>query len=78
MRERIEKLLSIDDWKRKWTAVGLTVILSGLFTFLGIYGIGQYGIALFILTPVFIGAGSEQNQINSGYAPYCTNIKTRI
>ena len=38
--------------------MGLTVAISGLLTLWGIYGIGQYGIALFILTPLFIGAGS--------------------
>lgn len=58
MRELIEKILPTDDKKRKWIAVGLTVIISGLLTLWGIYGIGQYGIALFILTPLFIGAGS--------------------
>lgn len=44
--------------KRKWFSVGLTVFIAGLLTVWGIYGIGQYGIALFILTPLFIGAGS--------------------
>ena len=58
MRQLIEKILPTDDKKRKWIAVGLTVIISGLLTLWGIYGIGQYGIALFILTPLFIGAGS--------------------
>lgn len=58
MKEQIEKILPTDDKKRKWISVGMTVIISGLFTLWGIYGIGQYGIALFILTPLFIGAGS--------------------
>jgi hypothetical protein len=58
MKEQIEKLLSTDDKKRKWFSVGLTVIISGLLTLWGVYGIGQYGIALFILTPLFLGAGS--------------------
>jgi hypothetical protein len=58
MRQLIEKILPTDDKKRKWIAVGLTVVISGLLTLWGIYGIGQYGIALFILTPLFIGAGS--------------------
>ena len=34
------------------------MVISGLLTLWGIYGIGEYGIALFILTPIFIGAGS--------------------
>lgn len=58
MKEQIEKILPTDDKKRKWISVGLTVIISGLLTLWGIYGIGQYGIALFILTPLFIGTGS--------------------
>ena len=58
MRQLIEKILPTNDKKRKWTAVGLTVVISGLLTLWGIYGIGQYGIALFILTPLFIGASS--------------------
>lgn len=58
MKELIEKILPSNDTKRKLVSVGLTVIISGLLTLWGIYGIGQYGIALFILTPLFIGAGS--------------------
>lgn len=54
----MEKILPTDDKKRKWIAVGLTVIISTFLTLWGIYGIGQYGIALFILTPLFMGAGS--------------------
>lgn len=54
----ITKLIPTDDKKRKLFAVGSTVVISGLLTLWGIYGIGEYGIALFILTPIFIGAGS--------------------
>lgn len=58
MRQLIESILPIDDRKRKLTAVGITVFISGLLTLWGIYGINQYGIALFILTPLFLGASS--------------------
>jgi len=54
----ITKLIPTDDKKRKLFAVSSTVFISGLLTLWGIYGIGEYGIALFILTPIFIGAGS--------------------
>jgi hypothetical protein len=54
----LDKLLPANDTKRKWISIGVTVLISGLLTMWGIYGIGQYGIALFILTPLFIGAGS--------------------
>lgn len=56
MRQLLEKILPSDDVKRKWVAIGLTVLVSGLLTLWAIYGIGQYGIALFVLTPLFIGA----------------------
>lgn len=56
MKRLIEKILPTDDTKRKWGSVGLTAVVAGLLTLWGIYGIGQYGIALFILTPLFIGA----------------------
>lgn len=58
MREYIERLLPTDNKQRKWIAVSITVFIAGLLALWGIYGIGQYGIALFILTPLFIGAGS--------------------
>ncbi|MFY8109897.1 MAG: hypothetical protein ACOVO9_12920 [Bacteroidia bacterium] len=58
MIQLIESVLPIDDRKRKLTAVGFTVFISGLLTLWGIYGINQYGIALFILTPLFLGASS--------------------
>lgn len=58
MKEQIENILPTNDQKRKWISVGLTVVIAGLLTLWGIYGIGNYGIALFILTPLFIGAGS--------------------
>jgi hypothetical protein len=58
MKTLLEKITIADDNKRKWISVWLTVVIAGLLTLWGIYGIGQYGIALFLLTPLFIGAGS--------------------
>lgn len=58
MRELLENMLPTGNNKRKWFAVGVTVIISGLLTIWGIYVIDQYGLALFILTPLFIGANS--------------------
>lgn len=51
----LDKILTEDINKRKWTAIAITIITSGLLTLLGIYGIEEYGIALFILTPFYIG-----------------------
>lgn len=44
-----------EETKSKLTAIGITVIISGLLTYWGIQGIGVYGMALFILTPLLIG-----------------------
>lgn len=54
----LDKILPIDRTKRKWTAIILTVIVAGLLTLWGIHGYHEYGIALFILTPIFIGFSS--------------------
>lgn len=59
MKDIINKILPDNDMKRKWVSVGITIAISGLLTLWGIYGIGQYGLALFIFTPLFIGAGSS-------------------
>ena len=44
-----------DDNRNKWIAIAVTVTVSGLLTYWGIHGIGVYGMALFILTPIFLG-----------------------
>lgn len=54
----LRDFLPEDDKKRKRNSIAITTIISALLTIWGIYGIGQYGIALFILTPIFIGASS--------------------
>ncbi len=56
--EILNKLLSADVKRRKWEAVGYTVLISWLLTLLIIFVIGSYGIALFILIPLFIGVSS--------------------
>lgn len=58
MSTTLDKLMPATEPARRWTAVGLTVVVSGLLTLWGIYGIGQYGLALFVCTPLLIGAGS--------------------
>lgn len=47
--------ITVDNKRRKWVAISVTVVLAALLSIWGIYGIGQYGLALFILTPLFIG-----------------------
>lgn len=54
----LDKLLPTDQKKRKWTSIGLTILIAAPLTVWGIYGIGEYGIALFILIPLFIGLTS--------------------
>jgi hypothetical protein len=54
----LDRIIPQNDEKRKWFSILVTTVIAGLLAALGIYGIGQYGIALFILTPLFIGASS--------------------
>ncbi len=55
MKMNILNKLPTEPNKRRWIAVILTVLLATPLTALGIYGIGEYGVALFILTPMLIG-----------------------
>jgi len=54
----LDKLMPVDPQRQKWAAIAYTVIISAILSLLGIYGIGTYGIALFIFTPMFIGGGA--------------------
>jgi len=58
MRSVIERTIPSNDLLRKWFAAVLTALFAALLTLWGIYAVRGYGIALFILTPLFIGAGS--------------------
>ncbi len=58
MRQFIDNILPDDDRKRKWISIAVTVFIAGVLTYLSIYKLKQYGIALFILIPLFLGAGS--------------------
>ena len=44
-----------NDLKRKTIAIGFTVLIAILFTLLCIYWVGDYGFALFVITPLFMG-----------------------
>lgn len=44
-----------DDRKRKRIAIGLTVLIALILTIISIYWVETYGIALFFITPVFMG-----------------------
>ncbi|MCU0351391.1 MAG: hypothetical protein MUF43_11280 [Flavobacterium sp.] len=54
----LDKILPKDKNPRIWTAVVLIAIIAGLLTLLGIHGFREYGMALFVLTPIFIGFSS--------------------
>ncbi len=43
---------------RKWRAILITDLIAWLFTVIGIYWFKEYGIGIFILTPLFIGVSS--------------------
>lgn len=51
----LNNLSLLEEPKRKWISVLITVVISGSLSLWGIYRIGEYGIALFILTPFLIG-----------------------
>ncbi len=54
----LDKILPVNNTKRKIVAVLFSVTISALLTTWVIYGEGQYGIALFVLLPLFMGASS--------------------
>lgn len=56
MRKVLAALMPDNDVQRKWVAVVFTMLVASVFTYIGIKAIGEYGLALFILTPLLIGA----------------------
>lgn len=50
-----DMLTQSNKTNRKWFSVMITVCIAGFLSLWGIYGIGEYGLALFILTPFLIG-----------------------
>ncbi len=48
-------LFSKEKGTRKWISAGVAAFVAGLLTVAGIFGLGEYGIALFILIPLFTG-----------------------
>lgn len=54
----LTKISQLPDNKRWWAAIGITFVVAALMTLFGIYGIGEYGLALFVLTPFYVGFSS--------------------
>ncbi len=54
-KENKYRWLPENDTKRQWFAIIVTDIIAALLTLWGIYGIGEYGMALFLFTPFLIG-----------------------
>jgi hypothetical protein len=54
----LDKISQLPDKKRWWVSISITFVISSFLIIIGIYGIGQYGLALFILTPLFVGISS--------------------
>nr|WP_294861272.1 hypothetical protein [uncultured Fluviicola sp.] len=56
-----------NDKRRKFIAIALTVFLSYLLTTIGVYALGEYGLSMFVITPIFMGIcpvviyGSKKN-----------------
>jgi len=66
-----ESLLDENLKKRKWVSVLGTIAISIPLTIWSIYGIGEYGIALFILIPLLIGL------VSTSILGYRNNITTK-
>lgn len=69
-----ENIPPINHRQRKWIAVGVTTVISWLLTILVFYQLQDYGIALFIFLPLFIGFGTttlcgygSKKKISFGY-----------
>lgn len=50
-----DKISQINATKRQIVSISISVVIGGLLTILGIYGVGEYGIAIFVVTPFFLG-----------------------
>jgi len=55
VRNLIEKILPENDKYRFWLVVLITVAIASVLTVWGIYGFERYGLAIFVLIPLFIG-----------------------
>lgn len=51
----LNKISQLPNKKRQWISISISVFIAGLLTLWGIYGIGEYGVAIFIITPFFLG-----------------------
>lgn len=51
----LNKIALLDEKKRELISIAITVFIAGILSLIGIYGVGEYGIALFVLTPFLIG-----------------------
>jgi len=58
MGQKIERLLSDNEKKRWWLAIALTTAISVLQILFGIYVMEEYGMAMFVITPLFIGTSA--------------------
>ena len=56
---RLQNILTEDLRRRKLIAVAVNLLLSVPLTIWAIYGIGEYGIVLFIMIPLLIGINSS-------------------
>lgn len=56
MNDQLRQILPENDTKLKWIAIGFSVLVAVLLTILIIYGIRDYGVAIFFLIPFSMGA----------------------
>lgn len=55
MKRTLGRIMPESNIKRQWLTAIITVFLAILLTIWGVYGIEEYGIALFVVIPVFTG-----------------------
>lgn len=51
----LSSLTTLPDTKRWWLAVGISCLSTALLVLIGIYGIAEYGVALFVVCPFYTG-----------------------
>jgi hypothetical protein len=74
MGQKIERLLSDNEKKRWWLAIGVTTAISVLQILFGIYVMEEYGMAMFVITPLFIGTSAV---VVYGYGREITKRKSQ-
>jgi len=52
----IDKVLPIKDKQRRWASIASSILIGILSVLLAVFGMGNYGIAIFVILPLVVGA----------------------